>query len=135
MPASLPRDALTLSRAFLAAELAAVRLRLRLGQMAIRLMNAGSYGSEGVPALARACGLAEGTVYRFAQVAATWSVGEFEDLIVGRTAPALTWSHLLELSRVRSRVQRARLTKEARQRGWSTREVKRRVNQLVGGAA
>ena len=95
-------------------------------------METHSYGAGGVPGLARECGLAEGTVYRFAQIAAAWSDEEFEELIVGRTAPALTWSHLLELSRVPSRAQRARLTKEARQRGLSTREIKRRVDQLVG---
>ena len=131
MPA-LPRDALALVRAWRNAELDMLRLRIRLGRMAVRLKDTPSLDAQGVPALAHAAGLSEGTVYRFAQIAEAWSDDELEELILGRTAPALAWSHLIELCRVTSEAHRARLTNEARKHGWSTRELRRRVHQLVG---
>ena len=79
-----------------------------------------TYGDSAVSVAAVAVGEDLPGLYRFASVAERWSAREVTKLLSGK---ALSWSHLVALSRVESRPARERFLRRAQREGWTLREL------------
>jgi hypothetical protein len=91
----------------------------------------GTYGKRAVAKLAQALGLNRATLYDYAAVARYWSTEEITKVrerkgFMGRS---LSWSHLVELSRVKKKSEREKLFVQALVEGLTVRELAGRVKE------
>ena len=89
------------------------------------------YGEQGVKLLGKAFRLDVDTLYGYANVARVWSATDFKKLMTrtGDLGVPLTFSHLIELSKVKEAKKRDRLIERCLDEGLTVRELK---NALVG---
>jgi len=103
--------------------------RHEIGQVVSNIKNdPDKYGTRAVAVVATALGCDASILYDAAVVAATWSREEIKELTEQSDADggqALTWSHLVELSRVEETAVRDSLVVRVRTENLSVRRLKR----------
>jgi len=94
------------------------------------------YGTTAVKHLARAVGCSSANLYSYATVAETWGDMEFEERIarVDASRRPLTFSHFIELAKVRDQEQRERLLNVALAKSLSVRALSRAARDADSGA-
>lgn len=131
MNASLRRKYETIRELFSGNTADTVRVRHQIGGMISEIRNApDKYGARGVILLATALGRDETTLYRYGQVATRWTGDELGVLLkrVNIFGEPISWSHLVELTAVNSKRDRAALVERVLGEGLSVRELARVIS-------
>jgi hypothetical protein len=100
-----------------------IETRYKIGAIVRDVEDAeGTYGKRATEQLAAVLGCGAATLYRYAAVAKMWSEAELPDAHGGR----LTWSHLVELTRI-PKAWQAWLDRTLEE-GWSARNLAREID-------
>jgi hypothetical protein len=92
------------------------------------------YGQQAVKLLSTAIGRNEDSLYRYAKVATTWPDKRTFNALLNRKnvhGVPLSFSHFIELSKVKSDKRRDQLLEEALTQGYPVRELARRIAENI----
>lgn len=125
MPGALRKRYEKLAEQLAEATAVDVKVRYEIAVVVRDAKDRKKYGDKAVKLLSEALGYSESALYPYAYVAETWTKKELSTLLRRKNVYGdhLSWSHLIELSRVMSKRERNQLIETALEHGLSVRAM------------